>query len=174
MITRSVVAGCGAYLPERILTNAELARTVQTSDEWIVQRTGIRQRHIAAENERTSDLALAAAQRALDRREGEVGGALIVRRDMALADTGALDDPLVRGLDGARELLVGQDPFGQIGPAASDDGACNRQDAAARAAEASDGPCTASSLMIFSLKPLADMSTATPMALAKPNASVPP
>ena len=66
MVTRSVVAGCGAYLPERILTNAELAQSVQTSDEWIVQRTGIHQRHIAAEGERTSDLALAAAERALD------------------------------------------------------------------------------------------------------------
>lgn len=66
MVTRSVVAGTGAYLPERILTNAELARTVQTSDEWIVQRTGIHQRHIAADGERTSDLALAAAERALD------------------------------------------------------------------------------------------------------------
>ena len=66
MVTRSVVAGCGAYLPERVLTNAELARTVQTSDEWIVQRTGIHQRHIAAEGERTSDLALAASERALD------------------------------------------------------------------------------------------------------------
>ncbi len=66
MVIRSLVAGCGGYLPERILTNAELARTVQTSDEWIVQRTGIHQRHIAAEGERTSDLALAAARRALD------------------------------------------------------------------------------------------------------------
>ena len=66
MVIRSIVAGCGAYLPERILTNAELARTVQTSDEWIVQRTGIHQRHIAADDQRTSDLALAAAQRALD------------------------------------------------------------------------------------------------------------
>ncbi len=66
MVIRSVVAGCGAYLPERILTNAELARTVQTSDEWIVQRTGIHQRHIAADGELTSDLALAAARRALD------------------------------------------------------------------------------------------------------------
>ncbi len=66
MVTRSVVAGCGAYLPERVLTNAELASTVQTSDEWIVQRTGIHQRHIAAEGERTSDLALAASERALD------------------------------------------------------------------------------------------------------------
>ena len=66
MVIRSVVAGCGAYLPERVLTNAELASTVQTSDEWIVQRTGIHQRHIAAEGERTSDLALAASERALD------------------------------------------------------------------------------------------------------------
>jgi 3-oxoacyl-[acyl-carrier-protein] synthase-3 len=65
MIRRSVVAGCGAYLPERILTNAELAKTVDTSDEWIVRRTGIRHRHIAAEGEKTSDLALAAARPAL-------------------------------------------------------------------------------------------------------------
>ena len=50
----SVVHGCGAYLPERILTNAELATTVDTSDEWIQQRTGIRQRHIAADGELTS------------------------------------------------------------------------------------------------------------------------
>ena len=49
MIRRSVVAGCGAYLPERILPNSELAKTVDTSDEWIVKRTGIRHRHIAAE-----------------------------------------------------------------------------------------------------------------------------
>jgi 3-oxoacyl-[acyl-carrier-protein] synthase-3 len=46
-VTRSVVLGCGSYLPDRKLTNAELARTVRTSDEWIVQRTGIRERHIA-------------------------------------------------------------------------------------------------------------------------------
>ncbi len=66
MAPRSVVLGCGAYLPERIVTNAELAAKVDTSDEWIVQRTGIRQRHIAAEGEVTSDLAVIAAQRALD------------------------------------------------------------------------------------------------------------
>lgn len=63
---RSIVAGCGTYLPERILTNEELARTVDTSDEWIRQRTGIRERRIAAEGEKTSDLALAAAQRAVE------------------------------------------------------------------------------------------------------------
>jgi 3-oxoacyl-[acyl-carrier-protein] synthase-3 len=62
---RSVVLGCGAYLPQRILTNAELAAKVDTSDEWIVQRTGIRQRHIAAEGEFTSHLAIKAAQAAL-------------------------------------------------------------------------------------------------------------
>src|SRR5690606_41319093 len=62
---RSVVAGCGSYLPERILTNAELAKMVDTSDEWITERTGIRQRHIAADNEKTCDRALKAAQAAL-------------------------------------------------------------------------------------------------------------
>jgi 3-oxoacyl-[acyl-carrier-protein] synthase-3 len=59
------VLGCGSYLPARILTNAELAAKVDTSDEWIVQRTGIRQRHIAAEGEFTSHLAIKAADAAL-------------------------------------------------------------------------------------------------------------
>ncbi len=63
--TRSVIIGCGAYLPSRILTNAELARAVDTSDEWITERTGIKSRHIAAEGEKTSDLGLAAAIDAL-------------------------------------------------------------------------------------------------------------
>ena len=65
MTIRSVVLGCGSYLPQRILTNAELARRVETSDEWIVQRTGIRERHIAADGEFTSHLALHAARAAL-------------------------------------------------------------------------------------------------------------
>jgi 3-oxoacyl-[acyl-carrier-protein] synthase-3 len=62
---RSVVIGCGSYLPSRILTNQELAQSVDTTDEWIVQRTGIRERHIAAPGELTSDLALHAAKAAL-------------------------------------------------------------------------------------------------------------
>jgi 3-oxoacyl-[acyl-carrier-protein] synthase-3 len=62
---RSVVLGCGSYLPSRVLTNAELSRMVDTTDEWITQRTGIRERHIAAEGETTSDMALKAAQAAL-------------------------------------------------------------------------------------------------------------
>jgi 3-oxoacyl-[acyl-carrier-protein] synthase-3 len=64
-VIRSVVLGCGSYLPRHVLTNADLARTVDTSDEWIVQRTGIRQRHIAAPGEMTSDMGLKAAQAAL-------------------------------------------------------------------------------------------------------------
>lgn len=64
-VMRSVVLGYGAYLPERILTNAELATMVDTSDEWIVQRTGIHQRHMAAEGEFTSHLGLKAAQAAI-------------------------------------------------------------------------------------------------------------
>ena len=62
---RSVVLGCGSYLPARVLSNDELAQSVQTTDEWIVQRTGIRERHIAAPGEMTSDLALNAARAAL-------------------------------------------------------------------------------------------------------------
>jgi 3-oxoacyl-[acyl-carrier-protein] synthase-3 len=64
-IVRSQVLGCGAYLPERVLTNAELARRVDTSDDWIVSRTGIRRRHIVVDGETTADLALKAAERAL-------------------------------------------------------------------------------------------------------------
>jgi len=64
-VLRSVVLGCGGYLPSHVLTNADLARKIDTSDDWIVQRTGIRERHIAAPGELTSDLALAAARQAL-------------------------------------------------------------------------------------------------------------
>lgn len=60
------ITGTGSYLPEHVVTNEELSRRVDTSDEWIYSRTGIRQRHMAAENELTSDLALKASQRALE------------------------------------------------------------------------------------------------------------
>ncbi len=62
---RSRILGCGAYLPETILTNAELAKRVDTSDEWIRERTGIHQRHVAADGEFTSDLATKASRAAL-------------------------------------------------------------------------------------------------------------
>jgi 3-oxoacyl-[acyl-carrier-protein] synthase III len=65
MALRSVLLGVGSYLPKRVLTNAELAHQVDTSDEWIQERTGIRERHIAAADEKTSDLAIAASLEAL-------------------------------------------------------------------------------------------------------------
>jgi 3-oxoacyl-[acyl-carrier-protein] synthase III len=64
---RSIMRAVGAYLPERVVTNDELAAGLDTSDEWIRERTGIRQRHLAAPGELTSDLATTAAARALDR-----------------------------------------------------------------------------------------------------------
>jgi len=64
---RSLVAGCGSYLPDQVLTNDDLARRLDTSDEWIRQRTGIAERRIAAPGQFTSDLAVAASRRALDR-----------------------------------------------------------------------------------------------------------
>ena len=64
-VTRSAVTGVGSYLPEQVVTNADLARFVDTSDEWIVERTGIRQRHKARDDQPTSDLAVEAAKKAL-------------------------------------------------------------------------------------------------------------
>ena len=72
-VLRSIVLGCGSYLPARIVSNDELARSVETTDEWIVQRTGIRERHIAAPGEMTSDLALNAARAALANAHAEAG-----------------------------------------------------------------------------------------------------
>ena len=64
---RAVVLGTGAYLPERIMTNADMEKLVETSHQWIVERTGIEERHIAADGEVTSDLAVKAANQALQR-----------------------------------------------------------------------------------------------------------
>src|SRR2546430_12822535 len=66
-MTRARITGVGAYLPKRIVTNADLAKMVETNDEWIVQRSGIRERRIVDETEATSDLAVRAAQQALER-----------------------------------------------------------------------------------------------------------
>ncbi|WDU60235.1 ketoacyl-ACP synthase III [Pseudemcibacter aquimaris] len=63
---RSIVSGTGSYLPEKILTNKNMEEMVDTSDEWIIERTGIKQRHIAADDQVTSDLAVNAANNALD------------------------------------------------------------------------------------------------------------
>lgn len=66
MVARSRILGTGAYAPERVLSNHDLERMVDTSDAWITERTGIRRRHIAADGELTSDMATAAAKRALE------------------------------------------------------------------------------------------------------------
>ena len=65
MTTRAVVIGCGHYLPERIVPNSEFEAKLETSDEWIRSRSGIERRHFVAEGETTSDLAIAAARKAL-------------------------------------------------------------------------------------------------------------
>jgi 3-oxoacyl-[acyl-carrier-protein] synthase-3 len=64
-VMRSIVLGCGSYLPSRVVTNAELSCRVDTSDEWIMQRTGIRERRIAADGETTSEMGIKAARAAL-------------------------------------------------------------------------------------------------------------
>jgi len=66
----SRIAGTGSYLPEKILTNADLERLVDTSDEWIRSRTGIERRHVAAPGETTTDLAEHAARRAMEAAQG--------------------------------------------------------------------------------------------------------
>ncbi len=64
-VTRSVIAGCGSALPQRVMTNADMSKVVDTNDEWIVERTGIKARHIAGEGETTRSLGTEAARRAL-------------------------------------------------------------------------------------------------------------
>ena len=66
MAKRSFIRGTGSYLPERVLTNDELSTMVETTDSWIQERTGIKKRHVAADGELTSDIAVQAARRALD------------------------------------------------------------------------------------------------------------
>ena len=65
-MTFARIAGTGGYLPERIVTNKDLEDMVDTSDDWIRERSGIKRRHIAAKGEKTSDMALVAANRALE------------------------------------------------------------------------------------------------------------
>ena len=91
-VRRSVIEGVGSYLPARIMSNADLARMVDTSDEWIVERTGIRERRIAAEKETTGDLAINAARDALVQsgtRADEID--LIERRAVGLDGEDRLD-----------------------------------------------------------------------------------
>ena len=72
-VTRAVVIGCGHYLPDEVVPNAAFTRTLDTTDEWIVSRSGIERRHFAAKDQRTSDLAIAAARAALAQGGVEAG-----------------------------------------------------------------------------------------------------
>lgn len=105
----SRVAGTGSYLPEKVVTNKDLEKTVDTSDEWIRERTGIKRRHIAADDETTADLSLYAANRALEAAGISAedvdlilvatttpdkifpGTACIVQRKLAVSGCGAFD-----------------------------------------------------------------------------------
>jgi 3-oxoacyl-[acyl-carrier-protein] synthase-3 len=86
---RARITGTGSYVPERVLTNADLERMVDTSDEWIVERTGIRERRLAAPGEACSDLGVKAAERALD-----AAGVAASDLDMILVATCTGDSPL--------------------------------------------------------------------------------
>ncbi len=88
MTTRAIIAGCGGYLPERVVTNADLGREcgLETSDSWIVERTGIRQRHIAAVGETASSMGAAAAHQAMER--AGIGGGEI---DLVIVATATPD-----------------------------------------------------------------------------------
>jgi 3-oxoacyl-[acyl-carrier-protein] synthase-3 len=85
----SKIAGIGAYTPERVLTNSDLEKMVNTSDQWITERTGIKQRRIAAEGENASDMAVAAARRAL-----EAAGMSAADLDMIIVGTISGDMPM--------------------------------------------------------------------------------
>jgi 3-oxoacyl-[acyl-carrier-protein] synthase-3 len=86
-VIRTKVIGSGAYMPANIVTNDDLAKRVDTSDEWIRERTGIRQRHIVADGERTSDLALAAARAAI-----QDAGIAVSDLDMVICATTTPDE----------------------------------------------------------------------------------
>lgn len=83
----SIVIGCGSYLPKKIMSNNQVAEMVETTDEWIIERTGIKQRHIAAEGEMTSDMAAKAAFKAL-----EMAGAKPDEVDMVIVATTTPDN----------------------------------------------------------------------------------
>ena len=88
MKTYSRIAGTGSYLPQRVVTNSELESRIETSDEWIVSRTGIEARHVAADEEMTSDLALQAARAACSARSLVISSSAATwRASMPVRDT---------------------------------------------------------------------------------------
>ena len=103
----AIIAGTGSYVPEKRLTNADLSKMVDTNDEWIVQRTGIRERRIAGPGESTATLATAAAKRALD--AAGIGARAIVEAVNAGGVSGYFNEA------GVTTLASGADvPFGSL------------------------------------------------------------
>ncbi len=102
----SIVLGTGAYAPQRVLTNADLEKMVATNDEWIVSRTGIRERRVAADHEATSDLAAAAARRALD-----LAGVAPEEVDMIVVGTVTGDTPTPACAAFVQDLLGARNAF---------------------------------------------------------------
>lgn len=103
---KSIVLGTGSYAPERVLTNADLEKMVATNGEWIVSRTGIRERRVAAEREATSDLAAAAARQALD-----FAGVRPEEVDMIVVGTVTGDTPTPSCAAFVQELLGARNAF---------------------------------------------------------------
>jgi len=101
---RSVVRGCGSYLPERVVTNHDLVAQVETSHEWIVQRTGIEQRYIAADHETTSYLGIRAAQAALK----DPAAAVTYRRALNQARAGSDPAGEAQAALGLGQMLINQ------------------------------------------------------------------
>ncbi len=102
----SIVLGTGAYAPQRVLTNADLEKMVATNDDWIVSRTGIRERRVAADHEATSDLAAAAARRAL-----EFAGVAPEEVDMIVVGTVTGDTPTPACAAFVQDLLGARNAF---------------------------------------------------------------
>src|SRR5277367_1865124 len=89
VVPRSRILGTGHYTPDRVVSNFDLEKVVDTSDAWIAERTGIRRRHMAADNEVTSDMAAAAGRRAL-----EAAGLNVADLDMIIVGTISGDTPM--------------------------------------------------------------------------------
>jgi 3-oxoacyl-[acyl-carrier-protein] synthase-3 len=105
-LPNSIVLGTGAYAPQRVLTNADLEKMVATNDDWIVSRTGIRERRVAADHEATSDLAAAAARRAL-----EFAGVAPEEVDMIVVGTVTGDTPTPACAAFVQDLLGARNAF---------------------------------------------------------------
>ena len=106
--TRSIISGCGSYLPKKIVSNADLVEKVDTTDEWIVARTGIRQRHIAADTENTSDLACEAAKRAIENAGINPSAIDIIIYGQSVGDN------FIRAKQATTVLVIGAETFSRI------------------------------------------------------------